>query len=452
MPSPNRRSATAAEPDKGGLLIRSEAARLLGAVLFKQQPLDDLLNESLERRAASLNGRDRALLRAIVATALRRKGQIDALVDRFLTRGRPKHYDLLQPLLLVAAAQLLFMRVAHHAAIDTAVTLIGQSRPINHLKGLANAVLRRMSREGPALLASQDDARLNTPDWLWNRWLGHYGEAETRAIAEAHIQEPPLDLTPRDGDAASLADRLGGTALPTGTVRLTEHHGRVEALEGYAAGEWWVQDAAAALPARLLGDVGGKRVIDLCAAPGGKTLQLAAAGAHVTAVDLSEPRLARVRDNLARTGLAAEVVCADATAFSTEQPADAVLLDAPCSATGTIRRHPDIPYTKTAEQLTALSALQDRLLRQAVALTKPGGIIVYCTCSLEPEEGEARVEAALDEGLPVERLPIQPEEIGGLARAITPAGDLRTLPSIMLDEERGIRGLDGFYACRLVRH
>jgi len=440
-------------PQADGLLVRREAARLLSAVMFKQQPLDDLLDDSLARgQGAGFSPRDRALLRAIVAVALRRRGQIEALLNGFLTRGRPKHDQQALPVWITAAAQILFMRVPSHAAIDTAVTLIGQNKAAAYLKGLTNAMLRRIAREGPDLISTQDAARLNTPDWLWGSWVSHYGEARTRSdIASAHLIEPALDLTPRDGNTAELAGRLGGITLPTGSVRLSESHGRIEDLEGFAAGEWWVQDAAASLPARLLRDVRGKHVIDLCAAPGGKTMQLAAAGAKVTAVDISEARLGRLRGNLARTGLSAEIVCANAEDFATGGPVDAVLLDAPCSATGTIRRHPDIPYTKSREQITALTKLQSALLRRAVSLVKPGGIIVYCTCSLEPEEGEQIIEAALADGLPAERAAIGAEEIGGLAQALTGSGDVRTLPGMTIDEDRGLRGLDGFYVCRLVR-
>jgi 16S rRNA (cytosine967-C5)-methyltransferase len=238
--------------------------------------------------------------------------------------------------------------------------------------------------------------------------------------------------------------------LPTGAVRATVH-GPVPQLPGYAEGAWWVQDAAAALPARLLGDVRGKIVADLCAAPGGKTAQLAAGGARLTAVDRSVPRLERLKQNLARLALTAETVAADAAEWL-GGPFDAVLLDAPCSATGTIRRHPDVPWLKREADITKLAVLQRRLLACAVDLTRAGGTIVYCTCSLEPEEGIAVVEDLLARDSRVSRRPLSAAEIGGLAELLSPAGDLRTLPCQLPDPEPRMAGLDGFYAARLDRH
>lgn len=438
----------------GGLVVRREAARLLGAVILHHQPLDDLLDQSVtDGPLSGLDSRDRALARAIVSMSLRRKGQVDDILRRFLRKPLPARQESAYMVLLAAATQILFMRVPPHAAIDTAVTVVGSARSTQHLKGLVNAVLRRVAADGPALLAAQDAPRLNTPDWMWKRWISAYGADRARAIAAAHLEEPALDLTPRNGDAEALAARLGGLLLPTGSVRLTTHHGRIDELAGFAEGEWWVQDAAAAMPARLLGNVAGKTVVDLCAAPGGKTLQLAAAGARVIAVDVSAARLRRLEENLERTGLEARLVCADATAWTPDHPVDAILLDAPCSATGTIRRHPDIPFLKTREQIAALSDLQRRMLDHAASIVRPGGTIIYCTCSLEPEEGEAAIAAALEGSDRLVRSPITPAELGGLAEAITPQGELRTLPSLTMDlgEAGTVSGLDGFFACRLER-
>ncbi|MGF7160747.1 16S rRNA (cytosine967-C5)-methyltransferase [Rhodoligotrophos appendicifer] len=431
-----------------GLPVRREAARLLVSVLRDRQPLDDLLQQSAASGPLSkLEPRDRAMVRAIVATSLRRKGQIDAALGQHLTKPLPKRQDLVQAILLSGAAQVLFMGVAAHAAIDTAVSLTDETKPSRHLKGLVNAVLRRVAVAGPSA-----DVQLNVPAWLRQRWVQAYGETIATAIGEAHLHEASLDLSCRDDRTIEeIATRLGATILPTGTLRRDDIHGRVEELPGFADGSWWVQDAAAALPARLIRDAERKVVIDLCAAPGGKTLQLAARGARVTAVDISEKRLRKVRDNLTRTGLAAEIICADATTFTPVEPVDAVLLDAPCSATGTIRRHPDIPYTKTAEQIAELSHLQRTLLEHALTMLKPGGELVYCSCSLEPLEGEELIETALREGLAATRSPIGPEEVGGLTALITAKGEVRTLPCQVLDQDRGIVGLDGFYACRLIK-
>jgi 16S rRNA (cytosine967-C5)-methyltransferase len=306
-----------------------------------------------------------------------------------------------------------------------------------------------VAREGAERLATLDTIALDTPEWLLTRWTGAYGETTARAIATANGKEPALDLTVKS-DPESLASQLGGRVLPTGTVR-TIAHGTVTALPGFAEGAWWVQDAAAALPARLLGAVAGLRVADLCAAPGGKTAQLINAGARVTAVDRAPARLNRLRENLARLSLAAELVCADVEEWQAE-PFDAVLLDAPCSSTGTIRRHPDIPWLKKAADITKLAAFQSRLIDRAVALTKPGGTLVYCTCSLEPEEGENIVAALLAREPGVRRAPIAAGEVFGCSEFVTKDGDLRTLPCHFPDPDTRFAGLDGFYAARLVRH
>jgi 16S rRNA (cytosine967-C5)-methyltransferase len=309
-------------------------------------------------------------------------------------------------------------------------------------------VLRRMARDGRAALANLDMAALDTPDWLRARWTAAYGRATAHAIAAMHGEEPPLDLTVKQ-DPDGWAARLRGRVVATGTVRMVAH-GPVALLPGYAEGAWWVQDAAAALPVRLFGEVAGRRIADLCAAPGGKTAQLAAAGARVTAVDRSPARLARLADNLARLGLAAETIAADALEWQAE-PFDGVLVDAPCSSTGTIRRHPDIPWLKREADVTAMASVQGRLLDRAVALVRPGGTLVYCTCSLEPEECEAQATRLLERTPGLIRQPLTAADIGGNAEFVTAAGDLRTLPSHWPDPDPRMAGLDGFYAARLER-
>jgi len=328
------------------------------------------------------------------------------------------------------------------------VRLAQADRRGNRYVGLVNAVLRRVAQRGSAELADVDPVMLDTPEWLLKRWSHAYGEETARAIAQANRNEPALDLTVKV-DPQAWAPRLHGRALPTGTLR-TLAHGAVSLLPGFSEGAWWVQDAAAALPAHLLGDVRGLNVVDLCAAPGGKTAQLALAGAHVTAVDRSPQRLARLRENFTRLGLSAEIIATDVAEWR-GGPFDAVLLDAPCSSTGTIRRHPDIPWLKSEADLAVLTALQQRLLDRAVTLTKPGGTIVYCVCSLEQEEGDAQIEALLAREPHVERRPLQASDVFGRAEFITSAGDLRTLPCHLPDPEPRWGGLDGFYAARLLR-
>jgi 16S rRNA (cytosine967-C5)-methyltransferase len=421
---------------------RHVALDLIGAVLRRKRPLDDVIEESAAMH--QLSGRDRAFARLLVATVLRRLGQIDALIADCLNMPLAPRAALVQDILRLGVAQLLFLRTPPHAAVATSVD-VAQSRGFVSHKGLVNAVLRRLSVEGAERVEQQDAARLNTPSWLWGSWSRTYGEPTARAIATAHLKEAPLDLTLRD-DAETWCATLQGVLLPTGTLRRPAG-GVLATLPGYVEGAWWVQDAAAALPARLFGDVAGREVIDLCAAPGGKTAQLAAAGARVTAVDRSTRRLERLVANLQRLDLPAEAVGADALTWRPSQPVEAVLLDAPCSTTGAVRRHPDVPHLKLPEDVARLSAVQENLLRAAIDMLRPGGTLVYCTCSLEPEEGLERIESLLYTGAPVARRQIDPQEVGAEPEWITAEGDLRTLPCHFGQYD----GIDGFYCARLVK-
>ena len=430
-----------------GLAARRVAADLVDGVLRKHRPLDEQFDGAgAPRELSALPERDRALTRAIAAVVLRRLGTLRHLLGLFLDRGAPKEAPRVEAVLLIGAAQILFLDVPDHAAVDLAVRLVQSDRHAARYAGLVNAVLRRVVREGKERLAALDTVALDTPPWLLARWVATYGEATARAIAAADGREPALDLSVKS-DPQLWAERLGGRVLPTGSVRMLAH-GPITALPGFAEGAWWVQDAAAALPARLLGEVAGLRVADLCAAPGGKAAQLLAAGARVTAVDRAPARLARLRDNLERLTLPAELVCADVTEWNAE-PFDAVLLDAPCSSTGTIRRHPDVPWLKQPADIAALANLQRRLIERAAALTRPGGTIVYCTCSLEPEEGEDIVAGLLALDAKLRRAPIAAAEVFGHAEFVTKDGDLRTLPCHLPDTDSRFAGLDGFFAARL---
>jgi 16S rRNA (cytosine967-C5)-methyltransferase len=393
--------------------------------------------------------RDRGFVRALTATALRRLGQIDAVLDSCLDIPLSRGNAMVRDILRLGAAQLLFLKTPAHAAVNTAVRLT-QDRGRPTLCGFVNAVLRRVAREGEAAVAGQDAAKLNTPEWLWDSWVAAYGEETARAIAEANMTEPPLDFSVKS-DPAGWAEKLEGTVLPTGTVRRPPASlgggGRIAELPGFADGEWWVQDAAAAIPATLLGNVAGRTVIDLCAAPGGKTAQLAARGAKVSAVDHVHSRLELVAENLKRLKLAAELVHKDVAAYVPPAPAPFVLLDAPCTATGTMRRHPDVARQKVPLDVARLAKIQQGLLNAAAAMVAPRGVLVFCTCSLQPEEGEQGIEAFLNGNGNFSREPIGAGEVGGIGEFVTPAGDLRTLPSHL----REAGGIDGFYAARLRR-
>lgn len=419
------------------------ALQVLQGVLRHQRPLDD----QIEQKARGLESRDRAFVRLVVATTLRRIGQIDLLLKGFLKRPLAQKLFTVRDVLRLGVTQLLFLETPAHAVVDTSVQMV-KRQGLGPYAGMVNAVLRRVAIEGAARSAALDAERFNTPRWLWQVWEETFGEETARALGRAHLREAPLDITLKPGlDTAAWADRLNAVVLPTGTLRRASG-GAIPDLEGFAEGAWWVQDAAAALPVGLLGPVAGLRVADLCAAPGGKTAQLAAAGAHVTALDRSARRLARVRENLDRLGLQAEALMdADAAQWQPETPFDAVLLDAPCSATGTLRRHPDVARLKTPADIASLVQTQSALLAASAGMVKPGGLVIYCTCSLHPAEGEERITAALAEGLPFERVPLTPADLPGLPQAITPQGDVRTLPCYWPEDG----GLDGFFMARLRR-
>jgi 16S rRNA (cytosine967-C5)-methyltransferase len=435
-----------------GLAARRIAADILDGVLHKHRTLDDQLDGTAAHPGLkTLADRDRALMRRLVATILRRLGTLGHVLSRLLDRGIPTDAPRAQSALLIGAAQILWMDVPDHAAVDLSVRLVQSDRRAAKYAGLVNAVLRRCAREGQPLIEEVKSQTLDVPHWLLSRWIAHYGETLAREIAVAISHEPSFDITVKS-DAAQWATRLHGETLPTGTVR-TLLQGSVTMLPGFGEGQWWVQDAAAALPARLFGDVAGKRIADLCAAPGGKTAQLAYAGARVTAVDRSPNRMARLRDNLARLGLEAEVVVTDAAEWQGGNGGgfDGVLVDAPCTSTGTIRRHPDVAWLRQEADIGPLVALQKRLLQRAVALLKPGGTLVYCTCSLEPEEGEQAISGLLAAEPAMRRAPIEAGEVAGLAEILTGEGDLRTLPCHLPHQDPRLTGLDGFYAARLVK-
>lgn len=412
---------------------RRVAASLLDGVLGKGRALDDQLADP-KSGFRDLAERDRAFVRRLVATALRRRGQVDGVLRKFLTlwpKGLPREA------LRLGTTELLFLDAPPHAAVDSAVELMHpeQKKP----RGLINAVLRKVATEGAAIVAEQDAAKQNTPDWLWRSWDHAYGPDTARDIALAHLQEAPLDISVK-GEAAGWAERLQAELLPNGSLRRMAPGG-IENLPGYNDGAWWVQDAAASLPAKLLGDVNGRTVADLCAAPGGKTAQLAAMGAQVMAVDRSDPRLKRLKENLKRLNLKAEVRTAEIEQWQPPKLFDAVLLDAPCSATGTIRRHPDLPYLKDETDVMKLAALQQRLIKAAWAMLKPGGRLVYCVCSLQPEEGERQMPVL--RALPgAHIIAADAAKLGVPEDAITPDGALRSLPCHWAD--RG--GMDGFFA------
>lgn len=419
-----------------GLPARRAALAILSSVLQKRRPLDAGLDQ-----LAGLATRDAGFARALVSETLRHMGALDAVLRRFVAKPLSPHKaGAASEILLLGACELLILKVPPHAAVDAANQLAAKDAKAVHFKPLVNAVLRKVAGEGAGILSSLDRERLSTPDWLWSRWAAQYDAGTARLIARAHQHAAPIDIVLKSPDAT-----FPPSAALFGNVRRLTDPGRIEDLPGFADGEWWVQDGAATLPMHLLGDVKGKRVIDLCAAPGGKTMQLAAAGAAVTAVEIDAARAARIRENLARTKLNAEIVEADARDVKTTAPL--VLIDAPCTATGTIRRHPDLPWIKSAADVTVSAGAAYEILESGAALVEPGGTLVFAVCSLEREEGEEQIAALLSTHPEFVRAPITAEEIFGHSEWITPDGDLRTLPCHF--GEQG--GMDGFYAARLKR-
>jgi 16S rRNA (cytosine967-C5)-methyltransferase len=421
-----------------GLAARQAAQRLLHAVLGERRMLGEV-TEAGHGPLAHLPPSERARAQSIALGVLRRLDALDAVLATFAERRPPER---ILNILRIAAWEMLADGAAPHGAVNAAVALTRRAPKGAPFTGLVNAVLRRVAEGGLEIWADQPVQAL--PSWLAKPVTTQFGRDAVATIAAAHAAGAPLDLTLAVGlDPADWADRLGATVLPTGSLRLMAP-GQVSALPGFDEGAWWVQDAAAAIPARMLGDVAGQRVLDLCAAPGGKTMQLAAAGATVTALDLSESRLARLRENLQRTGLTADVVAADALTWASIAPFDAILLDAPCSATGTIRRHPDLPHARAGADMSALFDLQARLIDRALDLLRPGGRLVYCTCSLLAREGERQAADAMARHPDLKA--IRPDAVAGIDPAwIDAAGGLRLRPDFWPD----LGGMDGFYAIAL---
>jgi len=418
-----------------GLAARAAALLLVEAALDHRGGLEEAMDRAPFN---TLELRDRALARMVAMTLLRRIGAIDQMLQGKLQKPPPVPVMMM---LRLGVAQARYMDTPAFAAVDTTVSLAQQNEATRPFKGLINAVLRGLLREPPA----EPDAEALLPGWLFSRWSAAYGEADARAIAAMIVEEPATDLSLRNpADAEALAESIGAAPLAGGSLRVS-HRGDVMAWPGYAEGQWWVQDAAAAIPARLAGVRSDETAIDLCSAPGGKLFQLAATGARVVALDRSEPRLRRVRSGLERLGLKAEVTKADAASWPDPRQFDAVLLDAPCSATGTFRRHPDVIWGTRPPDIAKLAAVQARLLKAAAARVAPGGRLIYCVCSLEPEEGEAQVDDFLKRHDDFRLSTITAGEGGAPEASVTEAGWLRVLPHHMDG------GCDGFFVARLTR-
>jgi 16S rRNA (cytosine967-C5)-methyltransferase len=430
------------QPSNIAASARLSALSALSHTLDKLKPLDSAWAQ--DRHFQTLNPSDRAFAQLLVKTTLRRIGQIDALLSQFLDRPLDDRAVRIMHILRMGVVQLIWLETPAHAAVHATVEMTKQVK-MEKYSGLVNAILKRIVKEGPAIVSAQDEAKLNTPPWLWERWVAAYGEETARKIGMMHLQEPPLDITVKS-DPAHWAEVLHGVVLPVGSVRLQSSRNLTQ-LPGFAEGKWWVQDMAATIPALLLGNVREKKVIDLCAAPGGKTAQLASAGALVSAVDVSKDRIAMLKTNVHRLQLQAEYITTDASKWLPNFAPDAILLDAPCSATGTLRRHPDVAWLRRPEDIERLKATQARLLRHALDMLHAGGEMVYAVCSILPEEGEDQISKLLAERKDVKLKPVVPAQLGGLSQCITSRGEVRTLPCHLAEQD----GMDGFYAAILVK-
>lgn len=435
---------------KPGLDVRMAASKILAAVIDKRTPLDGMLDQGHGNPTyRALSDADRSLCRAILNATLRHLPRIEAALASMLDKPLPEGARALQHVLTTAAAQILYLDIPSHAAVDLAVEQANRDPRNRRFAKLVNALLRRMVRERDAIL-EEGQSISPMPAWFLKRLTAAYGAEKAREIAESQLTPAPIDLTVKS-DPKAWAERLQGQLLPTGTIRLAAFEGSIPSVSGFEDGEWWVQDAAASIPAQLFGNVEGKKIADLCAAPGGKTAQLVTRGAQVVAVEQSANRAKRLRENFARLKLEVDVVHSDLFDFKPDELLDGVLLDAPCSSTGTTRRHPDVLWTKGVSDIEKLAALQAKMLRHAITLVKPGGLIVFSNCSLDPLEGEVVVRDLLVENEAIERVPVEKTDWPGLEDAINDAGEFRTSPAMLPATDGYAGGMDGFFACILRR-
>ena len=411
-----------------GLEPRRVAVKMLDAVQEKAAMLSEILPDAV----AHLPAEDRARTGRLVLTTLRWMDRADRILGPFLKKKPPL---TVHNILRLGVVELLVDGAAAHGVVNSAVTLVRADKTTQTMAGLVNAVLRNVTRLPDGKWAELPAPRL--PKWLRKQLIADFGKASVVAIELTHSQGAAIDLTVKS-DPDKWAGKLGGSVLPSGSVRL-KGSVQVSALAGFETGDWWVQDAAAAMPARMLNTKPGERVLDIGAAPGGKTMQLCATGADVTALDMSGPRMERVNENLKRTKMTANIVVTDALHY-TDEPFDAILLDAPCSATGTIRRHPDLPYAKDSSGFASLFELQEKMLDRAYGLLKPGGRLVYCTCSLLIDEGEEQIRDLLKRNKAVS-IDLEARDAMGLPAQWYVDEGLRTRPDYWADQG----GMDGFF-------
>lgn len=428
------------------LTARWAALGFLEKMLDDHLPLDQAFDQICRQFSEKLSGQDRGFVRHLGTTCLRHLGQLDAMINHCTTRKLTGKQKNIRNILRLGITQLLYMAVPAHAAVNSAVKMTDKQKNTSerHTKGMVNAILRRIDRENEKF-STKFPSTLNLPKWLKENWTARFGAEDVDKITKILLDEPPLDFSLKpDCDGTEWAEKLGGALLPAGSVRV-EKAGLVQNLAGYDEGKWWVQDVAASLPAKLLGASSGDHVLELCAAPGGKVAQSAAKGCRVTAVDQSARRLRRLQENMDRLNLTCDVVTSDAAAYKPEQDFPFILLDAPCSSTGTLRRHPDVSRARGPKDIAALAEIQTRLLEAAVAMMPVGGILIYCVCSMQAEEGPDQIKALLDRHRTVKRKEINGAECIGFEKSVLENGDVQTLPHHMAG------GMDGFFISRLIK-
>ena len=419
------------------------------AFLIIKKVLDEgaTLDGAIDQYSRVISPKDRGFIRHLTTTVVRRLGQLDKIINHCTKTKLGNTQMAIRHVLRLGIAQLLFSEVPAHAAVNTSVDLVRKklSKKLQYLKNTVNAVLRKVDRERQDLLKKSSNTRLNFPGWLLRKWDGRYGQKAVKEMLAAMLEEAPLDLNLKpDCDLELWADKLNGKVVPDGGVRISKA-GKVSEIEGYHGGIWWVQDMAARIPARLLGAGAGQMVLDLCAAPGGKAAQSAAAGAVVTAVDFSKGRMKRLTENMTRLKLEVDVITSDILNYEPQEKYDYILLDAPCSSTGTIRRHPEILHSRTGGDVKEMVEIQTKMLDHAGSLLNKGGILIYCVCSMEQEEGPDQIKALLERHGSLKRKEIKIEELPGLEQAILETGDVQTLPHYYQG------GIDGFFISRLIK-
>ncbi|MCK5425899.1 MAG: 16S rRNA (cytosine(967)-C(5))-methyltransferase RsmB [Emcibacter sp.] len=425
---------------------RWAALGFLEKILDDHLPLDQAFDQTCRQFGDKLSVQDRGFVRHLGTTCLRHLGQLDAMINHCTSKKLTSKQKTIRNILRLGITQLLYMEVPAHAAVNSAVKMTDKQKNNSdrHTKGMVNAILRRIDRE-TAKFSTKFSPNLNIPKWLKENWKDNFGAEQADKITLALLAEPPLDFSLKpECDGAEWATKLGGVLLPNGTVRV-EKAGAVQNLPGYEEGHWWIQDMAASLPASLLGAKKGDAVLELCAAPGGKTAQTAAKGCRVTALDRSDRRLRRLQENMDRLNLACDIVTSDAADYKPEQEFSFILLDAPCSSTGTLRRHPDVSRSRGPKDIQALAEIQSRLLDAAVAMMPVGGILIYCVCSLQSQEGTDQIKALLDRNGTVKRKVIEGAELSGFEKSRLECGDVQTLPHHISG------GMDGFFISRLIK-